>query len=153
MSKVSVKFLGSGSLSSKVRGRVQRTRTYISAAVTALWRAKVQASELSQPAKRRYSDAIEPYKGQRAGAYISEKVAQLLERGWKGFDMKPGLLGGFRSRAIPLLTGKTQTIRTVSVTSPAGAWRHPGFKGAKLAHRVQRGIKRIVKEAMKGAES
>lgn len=150
-----VTYSGSSTLSSVVKGRVQRTRADISRRVASLWRTKVRNSSLSPRAKKRYEDAIQPYKsGYKAGAYLTDKVAALLETGYKAFDMKPGLLAGMMRRAIPVQDANgNKNIRTVSLTSPGKSWRHPGIKGQNLKSRVERSVQRIVKEAIaKGKE-
>ncbi len=139
--RISAKYKASGALHRKIQGKVTRSRRLISAAVVALWRTKIDGSTLSSRAKRRYSRAITAYVPPRAGAYISEKVAVLLERGWKRFDMAPGLLRGKSYARIPVKGG----VRTVSVHSPTKSWVHPGFAGAKVASRVERGIGKVVK--------
>ena len=149
MGKVSIKYLGAASLGNVVAGKVQRVRQQIGMRVARLWREKVNSSTLSERARRRYADAIVPYGPPKAGAYVMDSIALLLEKGWKAFDMKPGLLSGRGHRAIPLGIGDgTKTIRTVSSGGGKGAWRHPGFTGAHVAQRVQQSLARLVREAL-----
>lgn len=149
---VKIKYLGSATLSQVVKGRVLKTRQAISDNIATLWRSKVSISFLSRRAKDRYSKAIKPYKAThgKAGAYISEFVANLLETGWKAFDMKPGLLKGLTHRIIPLSDnqGGVKAFRSVASSSPSTSWRHPGFKGAKIESRVRKSIGRIVRETV-----
>jgi len=135
---------GSIALATKksLRARQQRMATV----VTKFWKDAVMRSELSTRAKKRYSEAITPYKT-KPGAYISDHVAKLLESGWDKFDMKPGLLKGVMSRVVPLGGG---VFRTVSQNSPVDSWIHPGFKGAKVVEKVQRSLAKLIGEATSG---
>lgn len=140
----------SGSFKQAISGALRRRTHVASQAVASAWRKAVWMSSLSYRAKRRYSDAIVPYKT-RPGAYLRDKVAQLLESGWKPFDMRPGLLKGRLHRPVPLLTdGGTTQIRTVSHASPHGSWRHPGFKGAQIMKKMKGQFDRLIAEALSG---
>lgn len=134
-------------LSDAIRRKVASVASKSSAYVVERWRAQVAASKLSGAARRRYSEDITPYNPPRIGAYISDKVAILLERGWKSFDMKPGLLAGRLRRVIPLNGGKD--LRTVSVKSPSGSWIHPGYEGAHLTKGIAGLLRGIVETALK----
>jgi len=138
-----------GSLMQTISATVRRRRGRVSQAIANAWKQSVNRSSLSARAKARYTKAIVPYRGVKVGATIRDKVAILLEEGWKAFDMKPGLLAGQFSRVIPLqIQGKTE-FRTVSQNSPPSSWRHPGFKGANVVPGVKAMVDRIVKEALK----
>lgn len=143
---VSVRLSVRGSTSDALRRKLRSQSSVLSRAVVAAWGDAVRRSRLSSRAKERYIRSIQPYR-QGVGAYISDKVAALLEKGWERFDMKPGLLRAKSRRAIPLLEG--EVIRTVSVNSPAGFWIHPGFDGAKVVDKVQATISAIVARALK----
>jgi len=55
------------------------------------------------------------------------------EVGSDKFDMKPGLLKNRSSRVIPMHDGG---FRTVSTTSPASSWWHPGFEAKNINDEV-----------------
>ena len=66
-----------------------------------------------------------------------------VELGYKGYDMKPGLLAGRTSRVIPLNVNryidmkKPKVFATVSTGSHPDSWIHPGWKRpANLAEQV-----------------
>ena len=142
------KYLGSGSLHNVVSGRVNKVRKDISKLIASMWAVTVQSSRLSSRAKARYVGAIEPYSPPRAGAYVQDKIAQLLETGWKRFDMKPGLLKGKRYSNVPLLEGE---VRTVSPKSKGKSWVHPGFRGARIMHKVERRAAAIIRKMIANA--
>lgn len=67
-----------------------------------------------------------------------------VEVGRDAFDMKPGFLKNGKYKVVPLNVNryinmqKPTVFRTVSITSPAASWQHPGWKGMKLADEVVR---------------
>jgi len=142
------RFTIKGSLANVARGKLARSRRNIANVAVKLWRNEVERAGLSARAKNRYLHAITPYKT-RPGAYILDKVARLLETGWKSFDMKPGLLKGQFSRVIPLqLPGQSEPeFRTVTANSKG--WKHPGFKGANVVERVREKLASYVSEAIR----
>lgn len=135
----------------KLLGRTIAARTQkLSALVTQAWRMGVDESQLSGRAKDRYKKAITPYKS-KAGAYVRDFVASLLETGWRRFDMKPGLLRGAAYRVIPIGGGTgTPTFRAVSTRSSASSWIHPGFHGAKAMEKVSERLQALIREATDG---
>lgn len=147
MPKLLFSYKASGSLYKVVKGKVEATRADISANIVKLWKQKVMQSALSGRAKERYIEAIIPYKSPRAGAYIVDAVVFLLDRGWKRFDMKPGLLRGGRYKRVPLLPG----VRTVSQSSNPNSWIHPGFKGAKIVPKVEKAAKGVIARVIANA--
>lgn len=74
--------------------------------------------------------------GGRGGHATAEQrwLANAIENGAKGWDMKPFYLkGGQLSRVVPLLTkDKGLIFRTVPYSNRHN-WTHPGFKGLHLA--------------------
>jgi len=138
-----------GSITQTVRATLRRKRSRASSAIANAWQQAVMRSSISARAKHRYSKAIVPYHGMRVGATVRDRIAILLEEGWKPFDMKPGLLAGRFSRVVPLrIQGQTK-FRTVSRNSPPSSWQHPGYRGAGVVPEVRAMVGRIVKEALK----
>jgi len=114
------------------------------------WQEQVMnTGRISDRAKARYLSAIQPYRDPKAGAYITDKIAILLEKGWGRFDMKPGLLKGLRWRVIPLRIAGQVQFRTVSENSKG--WIHPGYGGAHVMHRVEREVPKIVQRILQKA--
>jgi len=139
-----------GSAAQAVRAGLQRRAAVTNHLLQRLWRNAVMRTHLSHRAKVRYCKAIQPYRD-RPGVYIADKVAKLLETGWKPFDMRPGLLKGMLRRVIPIKgPGGTTEFRTVSHTSPHGSWQHPGFKGANVLKELQKRLDKLVAEATRG---
>lgn len=138
-----------GSPASAVVDVLKKRHSLISGVIVKAWRDAVRSSNLSERAKNRYCKAITPYKkSDVVGAYIKDFVAVLLEKGWKRFDMKPGLLKRHSVRRIPLDEGKT--FRTVSHASRPDSWIHPGFRGAQVIGLVKSSVDRLVKQALEG---
>jgi hypothetical protein len=138
--------LGSFMVLSRIMERKsQELRKKISFYVSDYWQEQVMSTNrLSDKGKLRYIMNIETYKEPKVGAYIADKIAILLEKGWGKFDMKPGLLKGLKSRVIPLkrLGGGTD-FRVVREES--SGWIHPGYGGGHVVHRVKRDIPKIIK--------
>jgi len=136
MGRMSIRYHWTGTLANRVKGKVDKARAKISMRLFATWRRAINSTGISANAKRRYREALIPYRPPRVGVYVTDYVAQLIEKGWKSFDMRPGLLKGLLSRAIPI--GDSGEIRTVSQASPAGSWKHPGYKGARVHDRIKK---------------
>lgn len=143
--RVQISVVGSLARTAK---RALKSRTQAANAIAQAWKAAVMRSRLSARAKRRYANAIVPY-ASKPGAYVKDKIAALLEKGWRAFDMKPGLLRGKLSRVIPLQLPSGTEFRTVSRSSPAGSWQHPGYKGAQVVPDLKNRLQDIVSKAMK----
>ena len=145
MSRLNIKYHGTGTLSNKIRGKVKKAREKIGNRIFAEWRRAINKANISPNAKRRYREGVKVYRSPRVGVYVSDKVAQLLEKGWQAFDMKPGLLKGLLARPIPI---NSNTMRTVSVNSPASSWKHPGYKGANVAQKVKNKVPDLVRNIL-----
>lgn len=153
MAKVSVRTFAAASLANIIRGKAMKTRAEFSRRLMQTWKDQVDRTlRLSDKGKHRYKANIIPYKEPKAGAYIKDKVTVLLERGWRKFGMKPGLLQGMARRVIPIVTDEGVVFRTV--TQDSQGWIHPGYGGGHLEHRVRRSVPKILKDlinqAMKG---
>lgn len=139
-----------GSASQAVRANLLKRVAVTNQLLQRLWRNAVLRTNLSHQAKVRYCNAIQPYPD-KLGVYLSDKVAKLLETGWKPFDMRPGLLKGMMRRVIPMKgPGGATEFRTVSNTSPHGSWYHPGYKGANVLKDLQKRLDKLVAEATSG---
>jgi len=137
-----------GSLSSIINKKVKASSRKISNIVVRVWKAEVNKSSASQPARARYTRAIKPY-NRRMGAYISDHVAKIIENGFEPFDVKPGLLKGALYKRVPV-DGR---IRTVSARSSQSSWMHPGVEGIKAVERAKKELElrleALILEAMR----
>ncbi len=138
-----------GAMGAALRNKLRRAVSNKQMANLAVyaWRQAVNSSMLSPRAKIRYKNAITPY-ASRPGAYVKEKIAKLLETGWRPFDMKPGLLKGKLMQVIPIATSGGTVFRTVSAKSSPSSWQHPGFEGAKVIDQAKERFKALLLQAV-----
>jgi len=80
--------------------------------------------------------------GLSGGTDSENFLANAVEAGAPAFDMKPGLLGGKDYVRVPLniqrniVFSNPKVFRTLTTTSPAQSWIHPGWKGMNIADAV-----------------
>jgi hypothetical protein len=85
--------------------------------------------------------------GGRGGRASKEDrwLANALENGTPGWDMKPGYLKGAASRIVPLMTkDKGLIFRTVRNSEQRTPWKHPGFKGIKIGPMVIQELAEVI---------
>ena len=84
---------------------------------------------------------------------LTTKFATMIEKGFKSFDMKPGLLKGKSATTskfgvphavIPIANG---VLRTVAPWQ-TGKWIHPGYRGAHMLPLVKKYAIKVYREEL-----
>ncbi len=99
------------------------------------WREKASA-QFSNETTDEYLKGLDvSISGDGVTATISGWKPTALEGGVDPFDMKPGLLQGYRKRIIRMRNGN---FRTVSTNSDPQSWWHPGIEARKIGEQVKK---------------